>query len=118
MQLAHSRDGALDYRQNCTQFEKDDTSGCTKEACSFRDNLQSIEKKGAVVVEVSTDGLESHARFAERYELPFALASDEGKEIVKKYGVLKRKSMYGREYIGTERSTYVIDEKGIISNIF
>jgi peroxiredoxin Q/BCP len=99
-------------------YPKDDTSGCTKEACSFRDNLKSIEKKGAVVVGVSTDSPESHVRFAEKYGLPFVLASDEAKEIVKKYGVWKKNSMYGREYMGTERTTFVIDEKGTISHIF
>ena len=98
-------------------YPKDNTSSCTKEACSFRDNLKSIETKGAVVVGISTDSPESHARFAQMYGLPFVLASDDGKEIVKKYGVWKKKSMYGKEYIGTERSTFVIDEKGTISHI-
>ncbi len=99
-------------------YPKDNTSGCTKEACSFRDNLKSIETKGAIVVGISTDSQASHARFAQKYGLAFVLASDEGKEIVKKYGVWKKKSMYGKEYIGIERSTFVIDEKGTISNIF
>ena len=98
-------------------YPKDNTSGCTKEACSFRDNLKSIETKGAVVVGISTDSPASHARFAQKYGLPFVLASDEGKETVKKYGVWKKKSMYRKEYMGSERSTFVIDEKGTISHI-
>ena len=99
-------------------YPKDDTSGCTKEACSFRDNVRIIGKKGAVIVGVSTDGVASHKKFAEKYDLPFALASDEKKELVKAYGVWKEKSMYGRKYMGTERTTLVIDEKGTISHIF
>jgi peroxiredoxin Q/BCP len=99
-------------------YPKDNTSGCTKEACSFRDNFEAIKRKGAVIVGVSTDSPESHSRFAAQYDLPFVLASDERKELVKKYGVWKKKSMYGRVYMGTQRTTFVIDEKGVISNIF
>jgi peroxiredoxin Q/BCP len=99
-------------------YPKDDTSGCTKEACSFRDNLKRFEKKGAVVVGVSIDSPESHSKFAGKYGLPFTLASDEHKDIVKKYGVWKEKSMYGRKYMGTVRTTFVIDEQGVITHIF
>lgn len=99
-------------------YPKDDTSGCTREACSFRDNMSRVKKKGAVVVGVSTDGVDSHRKFAEKYDLTFPLASDEKRELVNAYGVWKEKSMYGRKYMGTERTTFVIDEKGKITHIF
>jgi peroxiredoxin Q/BCP len=99
-------------------YPKDNTSGCTKEACSFRDNIRTIETKGAVVVGVSVDSIASHTKFARNYDLPFALVSDEEKELVKKYGVWKEKSMYGKKYMGTERTTFVIDENGRIAHIF
>jgi peroxiredoxin Q/BCP len=99
-------------------YPKDNTSGCTREACSFQDNLKAIEKKGAVVVGVSPDGTDSHRKFAEKYELTFPLVSDEKKEIVKKYGVWKEKSLYGKKYMGVERTTFIIDGKGTVSHIF
>jgi peroxiredoxin Q/BCP len=99
-------------------YPKDNTSGCTKESCSFRDNIRTIEKKGAVVVGVSVDSVASHAKFARKYNLPFTLVSDEEKEMVKKYGVWKEKNMYGFKYMGTVRTTFVIDENGIITHIF
>lgn len=99
-------------------YPKDNTSGCTKEACSFRDNITKVVKKNAVVIGISTDSPESHKKFSDKYGLPFALASDAKKEIVKKYGVWKEKSMYGRKYLGTERTTFVIDEEGAIAHIF
>ena len=99
-------------------YPKDDTSGCTKEACSFRDNIKVIQKKGAVVIGASIDSVESHKKFAAKYNLPFTLVSDEGKDLVKKYGVWKEKSMYGRKYMGIVRTTFLIDEKGVISHIF
>jgi peroxiredoxin Q/BCP len=99
-------------------YPKDNTSGCTKEACDFRDNIPVISKKGGVVVGVSTDSVSSHKKFADKFGLPFPLASDEKKELVKKYGVWKEKSMYGRKYLGIERTTFVIDGRGIITHIF
>ena len=99
-------------------YPKDNTSGCTKEACDFRDNIAVISKKGAVVVGVSADSVSSHKKFADKFGLPFPLASDEKKELVKKYGVWKEKSMYGRKYLGIERTTFVIDGRGIITHIF
>jgi len=99
-------------------YPKDNTSGCTKEACSFRDDVSKFRKKGAVIVGVSIDSVASHKNFAEKYALPFPLASDEKKELVKKYGVWKEKSMYGRKYMGVERTTFVIDEQGRIAQIF
>jgi len=99
-------------------YPKDNTPGCTKEACDFRDNIKVIEKKGGVVVGVSADSVASHKKFADKFELPFPLASDEKKELVKKYGVWKEKSMYGRKFLGIERTTFVIDGGGIITHIF
>jgi peroxiredoxin Q/BCP len=99
-------------------YPKDDTSGCTKEACSFRDNIKVVQKKGAIVIGVSTDSVASHGKFARKYDLPFQLASDEEKAVVKKYAVWKEKSMYGKKYMGTERTTFVIDEQGVITHIF
>jgi peroxiredoxin Q/BCP len=99
-------------------YPKDNTSGCTKEACSFESNLKTIKKKGAVVIGVSADSVDSHVKFAQKYGLSFPLLSDEKKEIIKSYGVWKEKSMYGKKYFGIERTTVVIDEKGIIRQIF
>ncbi|MCX6120486.1 MAG: thioredoxin-dependent thiol peroxidase [Ignavibacteriales bacterium] len=99
-------------------YPKDNTSGCTKEACSFESNLKVIKKKGAVVIGVSADSVDSHMKFAQKYGLSFPLLSDEKKEIVKSYGVWKEKSMYGKKYFGIERTTVVIDEKGIVRQIF
>jgi peroxiredoxin Q/BCP len=99
-------------------YPKDDTSGCTAEACSFRDNLTAIKKKGAVVIGVSPDGLKSHEKFVSKYDLNFPVLSDESKEMLTEYGVWQEKSMYGRKYMGVVRSTFIIDEKGTISHIF
>lgn len=99
-------------------YPKDDTSGCTAEACSFRDNLSAIKKKDAVVIGVSADSVESHTKFIDKYDLNFTLLSDENKTVLKKYGVWKEKSMYGRKYMGIERTTFIINEHGKISHIF
>ena len=99
-------------------YPKDDTLGCTKEACSFRDEITQIEKAHAVVLGVSTDGLASHQKFSKKYGLPFALLSDEGLVVAKAYGVYKQKSMYGKTYWGIERSTFVVDETGKLAAIF
>ena len=99
-------------------YPKDNTSGCTKEACSFQDNLKEIKKKGAVVLGVSADSVDSHMKFAKKYGLSFPLLSDEKKDMIKSYGVWKEKSMYGRKYFGIERTTVIIDEKGIVRQIF
>jgi peroxiredoxin Q/BCP len=99
-------------------YPKDNTSGCTKEACAFNDSLKKLEKKGAVVIGVSADSVASHKKFADKYALTFPLLSDERKEMVKKYGVWKEKSMYGKKYMGIERTTFVIDGKGVVSHIF
>jgi len=99
-------------------YPKDDTSGCTKEACDFRDNLGRIKRKDAVVLGVSPDNEKSHTKFKTKYDLPFPLLADIDKKIVNDYGVWKEKSMYGRKYMGVERTTFIIDEKGKIAKIF
>jgi len=99
-------------------YPKDDTSGCTKEACSFRDNLSAIKRKGAVVVGVSADGLDSHKKFIEKYDLNFTLLSDEERSMLESYDVWKLKTFMGRKYMGIERSTSIIDERGAISHVF
>jgi len=99
-------------------YPKDDTSGCTAEACSFRDNIKIIEKKNTVVIGVSKDNLKSHQKFKTKYELPFTLLSDENLDMIKDYDVWKEKSMYGKKYMGIERTTYIINEKGKIQDIF
>ena len=99
-------------------YPKDDTPGCTKEACDFRDSIKKIEKADTVVLGVSKDGLDSHAAFIKKYKLPFPLLSDESKEIIKKYGIWKEKSLYGKKYMGIERTTVVIDKKGTVRRIF
>ena len=99
-------------------YPKDDTSGCTKEACSFSDDLSKFSKIDAVVLGVSPDSVKSHKKFSEKYKLKFDLLADEEKIAVEKYGVWKEKSMYGRKYMGVERTTFIIDENGKIKKIF
>jgi len=99
-------------------YPKDMTPGCTAEACSFRDNFGAFRRKGAEIIGISTDDVESHKKFAQKYELPFLLLSDEKKEAVKAYGVWKQKSLYGRKFMGIERTTFIIDEQGRIAHIF
>lgn len=99
-------------------YPKDDTTGCTKEACSFRDEFPKFEKLDTKVIGISPDSVESHKKFAEKYNLPFTLLSDEGKEVVEAYDVWKQKSMYGRNYMGVERTTYIVDEDGKIEKVF
>ncbi|MEZ0299913.1 MAG: thioredoxin-dependent thiol peroxidase [Candidatus Methylacidiphilales bacterium] len=98
-------------------YPKDDTTGCTAQACAFRDKSADFTAKGAVVLGVSVDPVKSHAKFAKKYELSFPLIADEDKAIVNAYGVWVEKSMYGRKYMGAERSTFLIDEKGVITQI-
>ena len=99
-------------------YPKDDTSGCTKEACNFRDEFPKFGKMKAEIIGVSADSVESHKKFAQKYKLPFNLLSDEKKEVLEKYGVWQEKSMYGRKYMGIVRTTFVIDSSGKISKIF
>ncbi len=95
-------------------YPKDDTPGCTKQACSFRDNYQVLQEKGVVVLGVSPDGVESHRKFKEKYNLNFPLLADEDHAISEAYGVWGEQSLYGRKYMGVKRSQFVIDENGII----
>jgi len=99
-------------------YPKDDTPGCTKEACSFRDADDVYQKKGIKVFGVSTDDEKSHQKFISKFQLPFDLLADTDKDIVEKYGVWGEKSMYGKKYMGTIRKTFLIDEKGNIAKIF
>ena len=99
-------------------YPKDNTSGCTKEACNFRDDFPDFKKLKAVILGISPDSVESHKKFSDKYELPFSLLSDEKKQIHEKYGVWKEKSMYGRKYMGVERSTFIIDKTGKVKKIF
>ena len=99
-------------------YPKDDTPGCTKESCDFRDAMASIRKAGAVILGVSLDGKESHLKFIKKFDLPFTLLSDEAATVSKAYGCYKEKNMYGRKYWGIERSTFVIDKAGKLKAIF
>jgi peroxiredoxin Q/BCP len=99
-------------------YPKDDTPGCTKEACEFRDSIGPFRKAGAVVLGVSLDGEESHRKFIARYALPFPLLSDLDASVSKAYGVYKEKNMYGKKYWGIERSTFVIDPAGKVKAVF
>jgi len=93
-------------------YPKDNTPACTQEACDFRDALPQIEAKGAVVLGISPDELKSHGKFAEKYSLPFPLLSDKDHHVSELYGVWQLKKMYGREFWGVVRSTFLIDEEG------
>ena len=99
-------------------YPKDNTPGCTTEACSFRDEYPNFKKLKTVVLGVSADSIESHKKFSDKHELPFTLLSDTDKKVLEKYGVWKEKSMYGRKFMGIERTTVVIDEKGKVDKIF
>ena len=98
-------------------YPKDDTPGCTAEACDFRDNYQSLQQKGFTVIGVSTDDEKSHTKFITKYQLPFSLIADTEKEIVEAYGVWVEKNNYGKKYMGTARKTFIIDGQGIIKKI-
>jgi len=99
-------------------YPEDDTSGCTTEACSFRDNFPTFGKLDAVVLGVSPDSVKSHKKFVQKYNLPFNLLSDEDKKVIYKYDVWQEKNMFGRKYMGVVRTTFIINKKGIISRIF
>ncbi|OGZ46936.1 MAG: hypothetical protein A3J54_01860 [Candidatus Ryanbacteria bacterium RIFCSPHIGHO2_02_FULL_45_13b] len=99
-------------------YPKDDTPGCTKEACGVRDVFPKFKKMGAVVFGVSADSVAKHKKFAEKYTLPFILLSDENKDIIKKYGVWAKKKFMGREYMGILRTSFLIDPKGKVAKIY
>ncbi|KQR68135.1 thioredoxin-dependent thiol peroxidase [Pedobacter sp. Leaf176] len=98
-------------------YPKDDTPGCTAEACDFRDNYQGLQAKGIVVLGVSVDDEKSHQKFVTKHNLPFKLLADTDQKIVNDYGVWTEKNMYGKKYMGTARSTFIIDGEGKISHI-
>ena len=99
-------------------YPKDDTSGCTTQACAFRDARADYERAGARVLGVSPDAVASHKKFVEKYELPFTLLADPEKTACEAYGVWKEKSMYGKTYMGVERTTFVIDPQGKVARVF
>ena len=99
-------------------YPKDDTSGCTAEACAFRDQLPDFSKLKTTVIGVSRDSTASHDKFKTKYKLPFPLAADEDGKICEAYGVWVEKSMYGRNYMGVERSTFLIDGKGTLRGVW
>ena len=99
-------------------YPKDDTSGCTAEACAFRDALPDFSKVDAEIIGVSRDPVKSHDKFKAKYDLPFPLASDEDGKVCEAYGTWVEKSMYGRKYMGIERSTFLVDGKGVIRNVW
>lgn len=98
-------------------YPKDDTPGCTAEACNLRDNYDALIKAGYAILGVSTDDEKSHKKFIEKYSLPFPLVADSSKEVVEAYGVWVEKSMYGKKYMGTARVTFVIDENGVVERV-
>ena len=99
-------------------YPKDDTSGCTAEACGFRDSFPDYGGTGAVVIGISKDSVSSHDKFKKKHGLPFILASDTGGNVCEKYGVWVEKSMYGRKYMGIERATFLLDGKGVVRGIW
>ena len=99
-------------------YPKDDTPGCTKEACGFRDATASLAKAGAVVLGVSPDGPESHASFRTKYKLPFTLLCDPDHAVAEKYGAWREKNMYGKKLMGIARSTFLIDTDGRVAKVF
>lgn len=99
-------------------YPKDNTKGCTTQACTFRDAYSEFEALGAVVIGVSKDSTRSHTNFASKYELPFLLLSDPKTEVIQAYDVWKEKKMYGKTYMGIVRTTYIIDEAGMIEKVY
>ncbi len=98
-------------------YPKDDTPGCTAEACNLRDNHSALQAAGYVVIGVSSDSVKSHDKFANKYSLPFDLLADEDKSTHEAYGTWVEKSMYGRKYMGTDRVTFIIDAEGVIEKV-
>ncbi len=99
-------------------YPKDDTPGCTVEACGLRDSFNDIEKLNAVILGVSPDTVKSHDKFISKFKLPFPLLADEDKKMCQDYGVWVEKSMYGKKYMGVARTTFIIDKKGTITQVF
>lgn len=99
-------------------YPRDDTPGCTKEACGLRDAWKELQQADCMVLGVSTDSEESHKKFEEKFDLPFTLLADAEKEVVEAYGVWKKKSMYGKKYMGTARMSFLIDADGTIAKVY
>jgi len=99
-------------------YPKDETPGCTREACDFRDHTEELERASVVILGVSTDSLDLHRHFQEKHKLPFPLLADEDAAVSKLYGVYKQKNLYGKKYMGIERTTFVIDKTGRIAQIW
>jgi len=99
-------------------YPKDNTPACTKESCDFRDAFPRFKDNDSVIIGISPDSVASHKKFSEKFNLPFILLSDEDKYVLQQYGVWKEKSMYGRTYMGVERTTVLIDKKGVIRKIY
>jgi peroxiredoxin Q/BCP len=99
-------------------YPKDDTSGCTKQACGFRDALPDFTGTEAVIIGISRDGVASHDKFKAKYDLPFILASDQGSDTADRYGTWVEKSMYGKKYMGMDRATFLIDRDGVIRGLW
>ena len=99
-------------------YPKDNTSGCTAQACAFRDSYDQFKEKDIVVIGISKDSVKSHKKFVEDYDLPFILLSDEDVKVCSYFGVYVEKSMYGRKYMGVNRSTFILNEEGIITHVF
>lgn len=98
-------------------YVRDFTPGCTNQACSMRDGEEYLKKAGIVTIGISTDSIESHKKFVQKYDLPFILLSDEGAKVAKKYGVYGMKTFMGRKFMGVKRTTFLIDEKGMIVKV-
>lgn len=99
-------------------YPKDDTPGCTKEACSFRDGYAELRKEGIIILGLSADSVKKHLKFAEKFSLPFPLLADEEKKVVERYGVWGKKKFMGREYLGIFRTTFLIDPNGVIAKVY
>jgi len=99
-------------------YPKDDTPGCTAEACNLRDNYEELQKNGYEIIGVSTDSEKSHQKFIAKYDLPFSLIADTDKKVAEAFGVYGLKKFMGKEYMGVNRTTFIIDENGIIENVF
>jgi thioredoxin-dependent peroxiredoxin len=99
-------------------YPKDDTPGCTTQACSYRDHFDEFVRRGYQIIGVSKDDLKSHQKFLEKYELNFTLLSDPDTTVIQDYGLWKEKSLYGKKYMGTARTTFLLDEEGIITKVF
>lgn len=99
-------------------YPKDNTPGCTKQACAYRDNYSSFVEKDIVVIGISKDSVKSHVNFANKFELPFILLADPEQVAINAYGVLKEKKLYGKTYMGVVRTTFIINEEGVITHVF